>query len=46
MNWFEKVQRYYNAGFYNNKQVEMFVLSGKITKEEYAKITGEDLSNI
>lgn len=42
MNWFEKVERYYMMGKYTNEQVKVFVKGGKITEEDYKKITGED----
>lgn len=42
MNWFEKAQRYYKAGYYTKEQVKIFVVSGKITQEQYEEITGED----
>lgn len=41
MNWFEKVQRYYNKGMYTVEQVRVFVQGGKITEEEFHEITGE-----
>lgn len=42
MNWFEKIERYFNAGHYTVDQVKVFVITGKITEEEFKKITGED----
>lgn len=42
MDWFKKVKRYYNSGYYAKEQVKIFVVSGKITEEEYKEITGED----
>ena len=42
MNWFEKIERYYKNGLYTNEQVKIFVQTGKITEEQYKKITGED----
>lgn len=42
MDWFEKVNRYYNEGFYTNEQVKIFVVYNKISKEEFKQITGED----
>lgn len=42
MNWFEKIERYYNNGRYTNKEVKKFVKLNKITEEEYKEITGED----
>ena len=42
MDWFEKVQRYYNKGYYNIEDVKVFVKAKKITKEQYKEITGVD----
>lgn len=42
MNWFEKVQRYYNWGYYSNENVAMFLKAGKITDKEYEIITGKE----
>lgn len=40
MDWFEKIQRYYNMGIYKNEQVKIFVVGEKITAEQYKLITG------
>lgn len=42
MNWFEKIERYYKNGLYTNEQVNIFVISKKITEEQYKEITNED----
>ncbi|NFE84106.1 XkdX family protein [Clostridium botulinum] len=42
MNWFEKIQRYYNDGYYTIEQVARFVKATKITEEQYKIITGKD----
>lgn len=42
MNWFEKVERYYKAGYYENEQVKVFVNANKITEVQYKQITNED----
>lgn len=42
MNWFEKVKRYYENGYYTKEQVKVFVRTGKITEVQYKEITGED----
>ncbi len=42
MDWFEKVQRYYNWGYYTDEQVAMFVKAGKITERQYEIITGKE----
>lgn len=35
------VKRYYDTGRYSKENVAKFVKAGKLTAEEYAKITGE-----
>ena len=42
MNWFEKVKKYYKAGYYKNEQVKVFVVGEKITEDNYKEITNED----
>lgn len=42
MNWFEKIKRYYDLGKYTVKQVKVFVVTGKITEEEFTQITGQE----
>lgn len=37
---FEIVKRFYDRKIYNADDVKKFVLSGKITADEYKKITG------
>lgn len=37
------VKRYYDSGRYDKEAVAKFVAAGKITKEEYQLITGEEL---
>ena len=32
MNWFEKIERYYNKVLYNDEDVKAFVQAGKITE--------------
>ena len=41
MNWFEKIQRYYNLGCYTDEQVYKFVTAGKISEAEYNIIVGK-----
>lgn len=41
MDWYSKVKRYYDKGFYSNEQVKVFVEAEKISPEEYEQITGE-----
>lgn len=42
MDWFEKVQRYYNKGYYDKDDVRVFVKAKKITAEQFKEITGVD----
>lgn len=42
MNWFEKIQRYYEGGYYTIDQVRAFVRVGKITEEQFKEITGQE----
>ena len=37
---FKIIKRYYNRRIYTKENVAVFVASGKITKEEFKKITG------
>ncbi len=39
MNWYNTVKRHYDAGRYNNDQVAVFVVGGKINAQEYEEIT-------
>ena len=39
---FELVKKYFDSGIYTNEDVKKFVLSGKITGEEYKEITNKD----
>lgn len=38
---YDKIKKYYDAGYYKKKHVAAFVTKGKITAEQYAEITGE-----
>ena len=38
---FEKIKKYYDAGFWKKSQVKNAVIKEKITAEEYEEITGE-----
>lgn len=38
---FETVKRFYDMGLYSKEQVAAFFEKGKLTAEEYEKITGE-----
>lgn len=42
MNWFNKVKKYYDKGIYSIEDVRVFVLSKKITAEDFKKITGQE----
>lgn len=39
--YYKTVKRYYDKGLYTDEDVAVFVRTSKITKEEYALITGE-----
>lgn len=39
---YKSVKRYYDKGIYSNEDVAKFVRAGKLTPEEYKKITGEE----
>lgn len=41
MDWVTIVTRYYNAGYYTEDQVKIFVEKSKITGDDYKAITGE-----
>lgn len=45
MRYFDIVKKYYNLGFYNEADVRKFVVTKKITEEEYEKITGVEYKN-
>ena len=40
----ERIQKFYNRGFWNKKMVADAVVKGKITAEEFEQITGEQYS--
>lgn len=42
INWFKRISEHYENGRYDNSEVKIFVECGKITPDEYKKITGED----
>jgi uncharacterized XkdX family phage protein len=47
LNWYATIERYYNAGYYNDdptstRYVGNFVEAGKITEEQYKTITGSE----
>lgn len=37
----EKIMKYYKSGKYTKAHIRVFVKAGKISKEEYTLITGE-----
>lgn len=39
---FNIIKRYYDRGIYSKENVAVFMKSGKITKEQYKEITGEE----
>ena len=43
---FKIVKRFYYSGIYTSDNVRMFVMSGKLTAEEYKEITGLDYSAV
>lgn len=36
------VKRYFDKGLYNKEDVAVFVVAGKLSAEEFRKITGEE----
>lgn len=36
------IKRYHDRGIYSKENVAVFMKSGKITKEQYKEITGEE----
>lgn len=38
---YNTVKKYYDLGIYNDEQVAVFVVKGKITAAEYKQITGK-----
>lgn len=38
---FEKVKRFHDMGLYTDAQVAQFVRKGRLTADEYERITGE-----
>lgn len=44
MDWVTLITRYYQAGYYTDAQVAVFVVKSKITADEYKAITGQDYS--
>lgn len=42
IDWFARVKQGYDLGFYDNADVAVFVVKGRITAEQYKLITGED----
>ena len=41
MDWFEKIKRYFDGGYYTIEEVKIFVKAGKITESQFTEITGE-----
>lgn len=39
MDWFDKIKRYFDAGFWTKEQVAQAVTLNKITPEQFQKIT-------
>lgn len=42
MNWFNIVKTNYDAGYYTEEQVKVFVVKNKITDTQFKEITGQD----
>ena len=42
MDWNKICTGYYNAGYYTNDSLKVFVVKGKITADQYKTITGID----
>lgn len=40
MDWLKICTDYYNAGYYNDINLKIFVVKGKITTDQYLTITG------
>ena len=40
--WFDRIKRFYSNKSWTKEMVRLAVECGKITKEEYEEITGED----
>lgn len=40
--WYTIAKRYYDMGIYSKEQVKLFVTKGRISKEEYEEIIGEN----
>lgn len=40
MNWFEKIKKWYDAGYWTQAMVQNAVAKGKISREQAAEITG------
>ena len=43
--YYERIKAYYEAGYWNKYMVANAVKKGKITAEEYKRITGEEYDN-
>lgn len=46
MNWYEKIKKYYDKGYYTNEDLDKFVKNGKITQEEADEISGRNKEEI
>ena len=42
MDWYSKIDKFYNNNLWTLQQVKDAVVKNKITESEYKKITGED----
>ncbi|MCM3316191.1 XkdX family protein [Rummeliibacillus stabekisii] len=42
MDWFRTVSDFYKSGYYTDDQVKIFVVKGKITSQQFQKITDQE----
>lgn len=42
MNWFDMIERYYELKIYSDEDIKIFVQAGRITEDEFKKITGSE----
>ena len=42
MEWYPKIKRFFEGGYWTKEQVATAVEKGKITQSEYEEITGEN----
>lgn len=42
MQWYSLIKQYYEAGYYTEDNVKVFLVAGKITVEQFEAITSEN----